>query len=74
MSVRVEPPMKITVMRVVASAVVLGLFFASSKVKAAELAAAPRSKVLMIMCDQLNAFTMGVAGCDVRTPKIDRLG
>ena len=73
MIVRVEPPMKIAVLRVVASAIVFGLFFASFKVRAAEPAAARRPNLLMIMCDQLNTFTLGVAGCDGDgMPEIDR--
>ncbi len=29
--------------------------------------------ILMIISDQLNAYTLGAAGCDVNTPNIDRL-
>ncbi len=32
-----------------------------------------RPNILMIISDQLNAFTIGAAGCDVNTPNIDKL-
>jgi arylsulfatase A-like enzyme len=40
---------------------------------AASRSRADGPNVLMIISDQLNAFTTGVAGCDVKTPTIDRL-
>ena len=74
MSIRVESPSKMIVAFVrVAIAPVFGLFVMSSGTIAAEPAPTPGPNLLMIMCDQLNAFTMGVAGCDVKTPNFDRL-
>jgi arylsulfatase A-like enzyme len=56
-----------------AFAVVFGIFSGSLNANAAEAAGARRPNFLMIMCDQLNTFTMGVAGCDVKTPNTDQL-
>jgi arylsulfatase A-like enzyme len=32
-----------------------------------------KPNILMIISDQLNAFTIGAAGCDIKTPNIDKL-
>ncbi len=57
-------------------AIAAGPAAALSATSAGAASPAPRPRrpnILMIISDQLNAFTMGVAGCEVRTPNIDRL-
>lgn len=52
---------------------VIGIVFAPHVLFAAEDVPNRRPSLLMIICDQLNTFTLGAAGCDVKTPNIDRL-
>ncbi len=37
------------------------------------VAATAKPNILMVISDQLNAFTLGVSGCNVNTPNIDKL-
>lgn len=64
---------KITRRRFVGGAAALGLSSLGLPALAREAAGANPPNILLIISDQLNAYTIGAAGCDVQTPNIDRL-